>query len=82
MTIYYILAVDLYKYLEYLHVIQYWKVKQFDYPILARIAKDHLAIPATSALSESVFSQGGDIITKKRNRLNKESVQILVCLKD
>jgi hypothetical protein len=35
-------------------------------PIIARIARDHLAIPAISAASECVFSVGGDIITKKK----------------
>jgi hypothetical protein len=33
-------------------IYQYWKAKQYDYPVLAKIAKDHLAIPAMSAPSE------------------------------
>jgi hypothetical protein len=37
--------------------------------IIAQIARDHLAVPAASAASERVFSQGADIVTKKRNRL-------------
>jgi hypothetical protein len=43
----------------------YWKAKQFDLPIISKIANDFLAIPATSATSESVFSVGSDIVTKK-----------------
>ena len=31
------------------------------------MARDFLRIPATSAPSERVFSQGVDIITRKRN---------------
>ena len=28
-----------------------------------------------------VFSQGGDIVTKKRNRLTRDSIRMIVCLK-
>lgn len=62
-------------------VYQYWKAKQYDYPIIARIAKDYLPILATSAPSECVFSQGGDVVTKKRNRLMGDSIRMIVCLK-
>jgi hypothetical protein len=62
-------------------IYQYWKAKQYDYPIVAKIAKDHLAIPAMSAPSESVFSIGGDVVTKKRNRLTGDTVRFIVCLK-
>jgi hypothetical protein len=33
------------------------------------------------APSECVFSQGSDIVTKKRNRLTGESIRMIVCLK-
>lgn len=62
-------------------IYQYWKAKQYDYLVIARIAKDYLPIPATSAPSERVFSQGGDIVTKKRNKLTGESIRMIVCLK-
>jgi hypothetical protein len=45
------------------------------------MARDYLAIPATSALLECVFSNGSDIVTKKRNRLTGDSVRRIVCLK-
>ena len=35
-----------------------------------------------SALSERVFSDGGNIVTKNRNRLGSDSVQEIVCLRD
>ena len=50
--------------------------------IIAQIARDHLAIPATSAASKSVFSVGSDIITKKRNRLGAGNTRRLLCLRD
>jgi hypothetical protein len=45
------------------------------------MARDHLAIPVSSVPSERVFSAGGDIITKKRNRISGESVRYLLCLR-
>ena len=50
--------------------------------IIARIARDHLAIPATLAALECVFSVGGDIVTKKRNRLSISNTRRLLCLQD
>ena len=46
------------------------------------MARDHLAILATLAASESVFSVGGDIIIKKRNRLGAGNTRRLLCLQD
>jgi hypothetical protein len=63
------------------NIYQYWKAKQFEYPIISKIAKDYLAIPTTSAPSECVFSSGSDVVTKKRNRLTGDSVQMILCLK-
>jgi hAT family C-terminal dimerisation region len=46
------------------------------------MARDHLAILAMLATSECVFSVGGDIITKKRNRLGAGNTRRLLCLRD
>jgi hAT family C-terminal dimerisation region len=50
------------------------------FPILGRMAKDYLAVPASSTDSERVFSLAGLIGTDRRNRLhadNFEALQIL-----
>ena len=60
----------------------YWKAKQYDFPIVSRIARDFFAIPATLAPSECVFSIGSDVVTKKRNRLTRDLVRMIMCLKD
>jgi hypothetical protein len=60
---------------------KYWQSKQFEFPILAQIARDFLAIPASSAASERVFSQGGDLITKKRNRIGGTNTRYVLCLR-
>jgi hypothetical protein len=63
-------------------ILRYWASKEYEFPIIARMARDHLAIPATSAPSECVFSVGGNIITKKRNRLGADNTRRLLCLRD
>lgn len=63
-------------------ILRYWSSKEYQFPTIARIARDHLAIPATSAASESVFSHGGDIVTEKRNRLGACNTRRLLCLRD
>ncbi|CAN0245584.1 unnamed protein product, partial [Discosporangium mesarthrocarpum] len=45
----------------------WWTKNQHGFPYLARLAVTHLAIPATSATSERVFSTAGNTVTKKRN---------------
>jgi hypothetical protein len=46
------------------------------------MARDHLAILATSAVSECVFSVRSDIVTKKHNRLGAGNTRRLLCLRD
>lgn len=64
------------------NILRYWASKEYEYPTIARMARDHLGIPATSAASKLVFSVGGDIVTKKRNRLGADNTRKLLCLRD
>ena len=63
-------------------IYQYWKAKQFEFLIVSKIARDYLAMLATSASSECVFSISSDIVTKKQNRLVGDLVRMIVCLKN
>ena len=58
------------------------KEKSVKFPILSRIAKDILAIPASTIASESAFSAGRRVLDEKRSRLAPHSIQICVCKKD
>ena len=60
-------------------ILGWWKHHQEEYPCLARIARDYLAIPATSVPAERVFSRGTDLITDKRGSLNEDIIEACVC---
>lgn len=59
-----------------------WRGLVSQFPILSKMAKDYLAIPATSIPSKQIFLQAGDLITKKRNHLAKDSISMIFCLKN
>jgi hypothetical protein len=61
--------------------LSWWSENQKRFPILSRMARDYLAIPATSAPSERLFSQAGRTISEQRNRLKGDTACALLCLK-
>jgi hypothetical protein len=67
---------------DYFDILSWWKTHGVKYPILALMARDVLAIPATTVASESAFSLGGRIVNKFRSRLDPQVVEALVCTKD
>ena len=64
-----------------INIIDYYKANKNRFPILFNIVKDYLAIMATSAPSEFIFSKTSDIITKKRNRLLPNTIKQIITLK-
>jgi len=61
-------------------ILGWWKEFARKYPRLARIARDYLAIPATSAPAERVFSGGADLVSKKRGSLSEDAIRACMCL--
>ncbi|KAA0721455.1 hypothetical protein E1301_Tti020347 [Triplophysa tibetana] len=57
--------------------LSWWKANNERYPMLARLAKSYLCIPATSTPSEPLFSAAGNIASKKRASLSQEHVDML-----
>ena len=51
------------------------------FPTLAAMARDYLAISATSVPSENVFSSGGRMISDRRHRLIKNTIKKAVLLR-
>lgn len=58
----------------------WWKLNKDKYPILAGIARCYLAIPASSAPSERIFSKYGLVWEKKRGNLIPETANDIVYL--
>ena len=59
----------------------WWKENEATYPRLAHVARSLLAVQATSAASERLFSQAGLLSTAIRNRLSAESIEMSVILR-
>jgi hAT family C-terminal dimerisation region/BED zinc finger len=62
-------------------VLGWWQVHASKYPRLAMMARDYLAIPATGAPVERIFSGGVDLVAPKRGCLNEKTIQTCMCLK-
>ncbi|KAH9752810.1 BED-type domain-containing protein [Citrus sinensis] len=60
-------------------ILNWWKVNQGKYPILAQMAKDILAIPVTTVASELTFSTGGRVLTPHQSRLHLTTLEALMC---
>lgn len=58
----------------------WWKTKEEIYPTLAPLARKYLAVQATSASSERLFSTAGNIVTVKRARLTDDNVENIAFL--
>ena len=66
---------------EQIQPLQWWKLNEMQYPKMARMAQDYMAIPATSIPSERCFSTSKNLITPNRNRLSEKTARACMCLK-
>lgn len=62
-------------------VLTWWRNHKDVLPILSRLARLFLSVPASSAQSERTFSFGGNFVTQKRTRLNPKKVEELTVIK-
>ena len=62
-------------------VLAWWKINSRKYPNLSKMAKDFLAIPATSASSERLFSSGKHLISDTRCSLGPTTIEACQTLK-
>ena len=60
--------------------LEWWKLHEITFPMLSKVAKKFLAVPATSAASERLFSRSGKIVTPTRASLKPDKVEMLVFL--
>lgn len=73
--------IEMYKFLPEIGLkedpLKFWQENQDKFPILSKLAKMNLGIPASQASTERSFSTAGNICTKKRNCLSPEHVERL-----
>ncbi|KAJ3703077.1 hypothetical protein LUZ61_006782 [Rhynchospora tenuis] len=67
---------------EEFDILAWWKLKMSTYQVLSRLARDILAVPASTVASESTFSTSGRTLSVERNSLNDESIEALICAQD
>ena len=61
--------------------LMWWKTNKTRFPVLSKLAKKYLAIPATSTPSERLFSEAENIMTIKRTQLAPNMLENLVFCK-
>jgi len=59
----------------------FWQINANKFPHLSNLAIRHLAIPATSAPVERLFSIAGKLFRPERCRLNDKTVEQLMMIK-
>jgi hypothetical protein len=62
--------------------LEWWKRTQLKYPYLARLARLYLAVPATSAPSEKIWSRASIILTLKRANFKAKVSQRIMFIKE
>jgi len=62
-------------------LLSWWRGCVAVFPILARAARCVLAYPATSAKSECNFSDAGNTLTHKHNKLSPNTVDTLLFMR-
>ncbi|GJY68507.1 zinc finger BED domain-containing protein RICESLEEPER 2 [Tanacetum coccineum] len=60
-------------------ILQWWKVNGPRFPIVARMARDILAIQISIVASKSAFSTGGRVLDPYRTSLSTKIVEALIC---
>ncbi len=58
--------------------LNWWHVNKVSFPLLSKMSKRYLCIPATSVSAERVFSNAGDIVTAQWSTLTPEHVDQLL----
>jgi hypothetical protein len=66
---------------EQFELLSFWKNNQFNYPLLAKVARTVLAIPASSSKPETDFSAAGFIKQPRRSNLAPENLDDMLTAK-
>jgi hypothetical protein len=61
-------------------LLEFWKRAEGTFPMVAEMAREFLAIPASGVGVERLFNQARDICTYRRHRVKPETLRLLVML--
>ena len=61
---------------------KWWKANTFEYPIIARAARDYLAVLSSEVAVKRVFSGARNVLGLQRHSMSAETMRWLVLLKD
>ncbi|KAG8951470.1 hypothetical protein FRC04_006002 [Tulasnella sp. 424] len=67
---------------HYDDVLDWWKKHEGMFPILARLARDMLAIPGVSISVERLFSVCRHVITESRSSMTANTARMTICAKE
>ena len=65
---------------EYTCPLEFYKLNYHHLPFMGKIAKMLFCVTASSVPSECMFSKAGELISKKRSRLNPELAEDMLML--
>ena len=60
--------------------LNWWRKHESQLPMMARLAKNILCVPATSTPSERLFSKAGILVNKKRATLKSSKIDMMLFL--
>ena len=60
--------------------VAYWKLSAMKYPLMSKVVPQYLSVPASSVITEQVFSVA--VFRLERCRLNKDVVKKLMFTKN
>ena len=63
-------------------ILEYWKTNRKKFPLLSRLVRKFLCIPALSATSEQVFSTAENVVSERRTNLSIDNNEMLVYMKE
>ncbi|CAN1351906.1 Putative AC transposase [Linum perenne] len=64
------------------YVLDFWKVENGSYPILAKMARDVLAVPVTTIAPEAALKSEGRVLNEFMSSLSPRLAEVIVCTRD
>lgn len=62
-------------------LMKWWDSHTGEYPLMAQVARDFLAIPITEVSCKRLFNKGTDLLGLRRHSLNSDTMRTLTLLR-